>query len=281
MYIDCGKILTFIFNLDWNNFLSTLAGAFVGAWSAYRFNLKRTEKQQKDIQKAKLLKLFYDINILNKVFVYHYVNTDAEINNLTESEIKPFIPITINNTNFNIDEYGFITQFSPLLYEILTYVHHDINYICEQQNIALKYLEKKMTANIYYDYSKKLNDIKQFSVKLITKLFVSLININNILVKHYKCENLIKDEIVNAYIRANKIIDRTISDYENILNDKESNNKYDEIDLDTIKEDLEYIKEILDFWVIDFGLNKKQKKIIKTEINEQFHKKWGAKGNDL
>ena len=138
-----------------------------------------------------------------------------------------------------------------------------------------------MTANIYYDYSKKLNDIKQFSVKLITKLFVSLININNILVKHYKCENLIKDEIVNAYIRANKIIDRTISDYENILNDKESNNKYDEIDLDTIKEDLEYIKEILDFWVIDFGLNKKQKKIIKTEINEQFHKKWGAKGNDL
>lgn len=67
---------------------------------------------------------------------------------MTEAETKSFIPITINNTNFNIEEYGFITKFSPQLYEILTYVHHDINYIYEQQDKLEKFITKNKIRDI-------------------------------------------------------------------------------------------------------------------------------------
>lgn len=43
--------------IDWSNFISTLVGAFAGALGAYCFNLKQANKQQKEIEKAKLLKL--------------------------------------------------------------------------------------------------------------------------------------------------------------------------------------------------------------------------------
>ena len=45
--------------------------------------------------------------------------------------------------------------------------------------------------------------------------------------------------------------------------------------------DLNYINEVLDTWVMDFGLNRKQKEIIETEIAEQEKAKWEAPENDL
>ncbi len=261
--------------IDWSNFISTLAGAFAGAGGAYCFNLKQAEKQQKEIEKAKLLKLFYDINVLIKVFVYHHENIVAEINNLTESEVKSMVPITINDSNFNIDEYGFLTQYSPLLYEILTYVHSDINYICEQQDIISNYDHPIKL------YIEKLEHIEVSTVKLLAKLFVSLININNALVKYYKCENLIKDEVVNGYIRAKKIFDETQKDYLEMLNDPQVNEKYDVEEIKTIRVDLKYINEILNTWIIDFGLKRKQKALLEIEIKEQVQKKWEVEENDL
>ena len=264
--------------IDWNNFLSTLAGAFAGAWGAYFFNLKQADKQQKGIEKAKLLKLFYDINVLIKIFVYHHDNISAEIGNQTGEEIQSITPITIKDSNFNIDEYGFLTQQSPLLYEILTYVHGDINYIYEQQDILTEFIVKKVKLYIYLD---KLEHIKVSTVKLLAKLFVSLININNALVKYYKCENLIKDEVVNGYIRAKKILDETKKDYEDMLKDPKASEKYDVEEIKTIKADLEYINEIINTWVVDFGLKKKQKAILDTEIEEQVKKKWETPENCL
>ena len=264
--------------IDWNNFFSTLVGAFAGAWGAYCFNLRQANKQQKEIEKAKLLKLFYDINILIKVFVYHHDNIVAEIGNQTGEEIQSITPSTIKDSNFNIDEYGFLTQYSPLLYEILTYVHGDINYIYEQQDILTEFLTKEVKLYIYLD---KLEHIKVSTVKLLAKLLVTLININYALVKYYKCKNLIKDEVVNAYIRAKKILNETKKDYKEKLNDPQVDEKYDEEEIKTIKADLEYINEIINTWVIDLDLKKKQKAILDTEIEEQVKKKWEAPENDL
>lgn len=261
--------------IDWNNLFSTLIGAGAGALGAYWFNLKQANKHQKETEKSKLLKLFYDISILIKVFVYHHENTVAEINNLTTSEIKSVVPITIRNTNFDIDGYGFITKLSPKLYEMLTYVHHDINYIYEQQDLLQ-----------YYNHLKKLHistleHIEVSTVKLLAKLYVSLININNVLIKNYKCKNLIKDEVVNAYIRAKKIIDKTTDNYSETLKDPQIQQEYDMEEIITIQEDLKYINEIINAWVIDLGLKKKQKAISDTEIEEQVKKKWEAPENDL
>lgn len=278
MCIDCGKILTFILNLDWSNFISTLVGAFMGAFGAYCFNLKQADKQQKETEKAKLLKLFYDINVLIKIFVYYHDNIVAEIGNQTGEEIQSITPITIKDSNFNIDEYGFLTQYSPMLYEILTYVHHDINYIYEQQDVLTEFITQEVKLYIYLN---KLEHIKASTVKLLAKLFVSLININNALIKFYKCENLIKDDVVNAYLNSEMTINSTITEYKKILNDKDAQQQYDVEQLETYRVDLGYIKEILETWVINFGLKDKQKALLETEIKERVKKKQEAAENDL
>ena len=71
-------------NFDWENFLTTLFATGFGAWGAYCFNLKQARNQEKEIEKSKLLKLFYDVNILTKTYVYHHENCVAQINNLTK-----------------------------------------------------------------------------------------------------------------------------------------------------------------------------------------------------
>ena len=263
---------------DWGNFLSTLAGAGFGAFGAYYFNLKQAEKYQKDIEKAKALKLFYDINILAKVFVYHHENTVARMYNLTNSDIKFCIPITLQDTNFDIDEYGFITKTSPKLYEILSYIHQDICYVYEQEDIAAELLSQEVPLETYLI---KLTHIKVSTLKLLAKLYVALININKFLNKNYDCNNLIKEEVANSYIRVKKVINRDLKENKEIINDPESKKKMDEEDLITIQVDSEYINEILDTWVFDFKLNKKQKTKIDEEISKEVGKRWEAPENDL
>ncbi len=262
---------------DWQGFFTTIFATGFGALGAYFFNVQQAKNQQKNIEKAKLLKLFYDISILTKVFVYYYKNTIAEINNLTDIEVKSIVPIVINEANFKIEEYGFITQISPVLYEILTYVHHDINYILEQQAISSEFIENSINSKFYLD---KLKHIEVSTVKLLAKLFVSLVNINNMLVKYFQCKNLIKDEVVNAYIRSKKIIDKVISEYYRILNNTKNHRKYTEEELKTIKADFEYLNEILKFWIVDFGLNNRQKTLMQNEISVQIQKKWEVTEND-
>ena len=264
--------------VDWNNLLSTFIGAFAGALGAYFCNIKQANDELKSNEKAKLLKLFYDINILTKTFVYHYCNTAAQINNLTKADVMSCTPITIKDNNLDIDEYGFLTKLSPKLYEMLTYVHHDISYVCEQEDIATEFLCKEVPLETYLI---KLNHIKVSTLKLLAKLYVSLININRILVKHYKCQNLIKEEVANSYIRVKKVINRELKDCQEIINNSSSEKEHDKEDLKTIQLDSEYIKEILDTWVLDFELNIKQKIKIDEEITKEIGKRWEAPENDL
>ena len=264
--------------VDWNNLLSTFIGAFAGAMGAYFCNIKQANDELKSNEKAKLLKLFYDINILTKVFVYHHENTVAMMHNLTNSDLKSCIPITLEDTNFDINEYGFLIKTSPKLYEILTYVHHDISYVCEQEDIATEFLCKEVPLETYLI---KLNHIKVSTLKLLAKLYVSLININRILVKHYKCQNLIKEEVANSYIRVKKVINRELKECQEIINISSSEKEYDKEDLKTIRLDSEYINEILDTWGLDFALNKKQKIKLEEEITKEIGKRWEAPENDL
>ena len=52
-------------------------------------------------------------------------------------------------------------------------------------------------------------------------------------------------------------------------------------EVETYKIDLDYINEILDTWVMDFGLNRKQKEIIEKEIVNQVKLKWEAPENEI
>lgn len=265
-------------NFNWGNFLTTLFATVFGAWGAYCFNLKQARNQEKEIEKNKLLKLFYDINILTKVFVYHHENTVAMMHNLTNSDLKSCIPITLEDTNFDINEYGFLIKTSPKLYEILTYVHHDINYIYEQEGIATEFLCQEIDTK---DYLIKLEHIKVSTLKLLAKLYVGLVNINMLLNKEYGCQNLIKEEVANSYIRVKKVVNKDLKEYQEIINNPKSKKKMDEEDLKTIQVDSEYINEILDTWVLDFKLNKKQKIKLEEEISKEVGKRWEAPENDL
>lgn len=264
--------------VDWNNLLSTFIGAFAGALGAYFCNIKQAKDELKSNEKAKLLKLFYDINILTKTFVYHYCNTAAQINNLTKADVMSCTPITIKDNNLDIDEYGFLTKLSPKLYEMLTYVYHDIDYICEQENIATELLCQEVEAEVYLV---KLEHIKVSTLKLLAKLYVNLKNINCALVKYYGCKNLIKEEIINSHIRAKKVINRELKEFEKILSDTESKKKMDKEDLKTIQIDSEYIKEIMLTWYIDFSLCENQKEALKNIIERLEKEKWEAPENDL
>ena len=249
---------------DWGDFWTALFGAGFGTFTAYKLNICRENKKQDEEEKAKLLKLFYDINILIKAFVYYHENIAAKINNLITDELKSITPITIKNLNIKIEEYGFITTFSPKLYEILTYLVQDINYINEQEKISFEYFRKARKEVCLI----KLEHIKVSTKKLLAKLFVCLLNLNNALIKHYNLKNLIKDEVVNSYIRAKKVLDKTKNTYANILSTSKETN-IDKENLKTIKADLDYINEILDTWLMDFELNKKTKEKIEKEIAEQ------------
>lgn len=261
-----------------NGIITFFASGF-GALSAYFFNLKLVSFQKKSLEKSKMLKLLYDLNILLKIFVYHYENTVAEINNLTNKEIIPITQITINDINLNVDNYGFTTQFSPKLYEMLTYIKQDINYIYEQRDIAKEFLAK----NIYKIYLCKLTYIKAATFKLLTKLYICLLSVNNALIKHYKYENLITDEVTNSYIRAKKIIDNYINEGNEILQNYSKGKipKNENIEIETIKADIEYVNEILSTWELDFNLSSRQKTTLERDLTEQIKKRWNLPENDV
>lgn len=265
-------------NIDYGNLITTLFATGFGAWGAYCFSIKQAKDELKCNEKAKLLKLFYDVNILTKTYVYHHENCVAQINNLTKSNVMSCTPITIKDNNLDIDEYGFLTKLSPKLYEMLTYVYHDISYVCEQEDIATEFLCQEVCTK---DYLIKLEHIKVSTLKLLAKLYVGLVNINMLLNKEYGCQNLIKEEVANSYIRVKKVVNKDLKEYQEIINNPKSKKKMDEEDLKTIQVDSEYINEILDTWVLDFKINKKQKIKLEEEISKEVGKRWEAPENDL
>lgn len=272
-------------NIAWGNLFTTLcgalAGALTGSLAAFGLNIWRENKKQKEEEKGKLLKLFYDVSIIAKTFCYYYKNIQSSINGITKGTTPFQTPILLGSINSDINEYGFITKKEPKLYEILTLMQNDIL-------LLLKYNDnfEQLETNNQDETLDWLRFINAHIPKTVAKIFVALQNINLYLNRYYKSENLIKNEACNSYIRMKKILDEYKKQYQNIVNSKNPCDMFTERPLgdeevETYKIDLDYINEVLDTWVMDFGLNKKQKEIIETEIAEQEKSKWEETDNAL
>lgn len=264
-------------NIAWGNLFTT----FFGALAAFGCNIWHENIKQSKEEKGKLLKLFYDVSIIAKTFCYYYKNIQSSINGITKGTTPFQTPILLDAVDIDINEYGFIAQKAPKLYEILTLMQNDIllllNYNDNFEQLETNNQDEILGWLIY---------INTHIPKTLAKMFVVLQNINLYLSRYYKSENLIKNEACNSYIRMKKILDEYKKQYQIIVNDKNPCNMFTERPLGgeevaTYKIDLDYINEILDTWVMDFGLNKKQTEIIKTEIADQAKAKWEATENEI
>lgn len=263
------------------NFLITLSGTFVGAFLAFRFNIWQENIKQNEEEKAKLLKLFYDVSIIAKTFCYYYKNITSRIIELTDNVVQYQTPILLDAVDIDINDYGFITKKAPKLYEILTLMQNDIL-------LLLNYNDnfEQLETNNQDEILNWLLYINAHIPKALAKIFVALQNINFYLNRYYNSENLIKNEACNSYIRMMKFLDEYKKQYQKIVNSKNPCDMFTERPLGDeevaiYKIDLDYINEVLDTWVMDFGLNEKQKEIIETEIADQAKLKWEAPENEI
>lgn len=272
-------------NIAWGNLFTTLcgalAGALTGSLAAFGLNIWRENKKQKEEEKGKLLKLFYDVSIIAKTFCYYYKNIQSSINGITKGTTPFQTPLLLDDVDIDMNDYGFITNKAPKLYEILTLMQNDILLLLDY-NVNFEQLETNNQDEIL-DW---LIYINTHIPKTLAKIFVVLQNINLYLSRYYKSENLIKNEACNSYIRMKKILDEYKKQYQNIVNSKNPCDMFTERPLgneevETYKIDLNYINEVLDTWVMDFGLNRKQKEIIETKIAEQEKAKWEAPENEI
>ena len=266
---------------DWGNLVTALFASFFGALAAFGLNIWRENKKQNEEEKGKLLKLFYDVSIIAKTFCYYYKNIQSSINGITKGTTPFQTPILLDAVDIDINEYGFIAKKAPKLYEILTLMQNDIL-------LLLKYNDnfEQLETNNQDETLDWLRFINAHIPKTVAKIFVALQNINLYLNKYYKTENLIKNEACNSYIRMKKILDEYKKQYQNIVSAENpceifTKRPLGNEEVATYKIDLDYINEILDTWIMNFGLHKKQKEIIETEIADQAKSKWEAPENEI
>lgn len=266
---------------DWGDFWTALFASFFGALAAFGCNIWQENIKQNKEEKTKLLKLFYDISIVAKTFCYYYKNITSRIVGITNNTIQYETPILLDTINIDINDYGFIAKKAPKLYEILTLMQDDILLLLNYNN-DFEQLETKNQEEIL----NWLLFINAHIPKVIAKIFVAFQNINLYLNKYYKSKNLIKNEACNSYIRMKKILNEYKNQYQTIISDKNPCEIFTERplgndDVATIQVNLDYINKVLDTWVMDFGLNSKQKEIIKKEIAQQAELKWGVPENEI
>ena len=266
---------------DWGNLVTALFASFFGALAAFGLNIWRENIKQNAEEKGKLLKLFYDVSIIAKTFCYYYKNIQSSINGITKGTTPFQTPILLDAVDIDMNDYGFIAQKASKLYEILTLMQNDIL-------LLLKYNDnfEQLETNNQDETLDWLRFINAHIPKTVAKIFVALQNINLYLNKYYKSENLIKNEACNSYIRMKKILDEYKKQYQNIVSAENpceifTKRPLGNEEVATYKIDLDYINEILDTWIMNFGLHKKQKEIIKTEIADQAKLKWEAPENEI
>ena len=181
MDVDISKLILKIYNTENNSNLidflsntsSTLIGAFFGAWGAYLFNIRQDNNNQKEQEKALMIKLLYDINIYAKTLCYYYGNISSILESFLHKS-DPFItPIQINSIAINLEKYGFITVNSPKLYEILTYAFEDIKSIIDDQNHYI-YMDENGANN--NQLIEQLEEMKRMTIKGLAKMYVCLFN---------------------------------------------------------------------------------------------------------
>ena len=267
--------------IDWNNLFSTLIGAGAGAWGAYCFNLKQAEKQQKESEKSQLVQLFYDINILSKYLCRYASNAVQLAENICNGSVPYNTPLYMDPETIDIDKLGFITLKSNKMYEILSHTRMELVTIFEQGFIYNEAVARKKK-----DTMMQLVAICTLFPKLIAMIYVSLFNINSMLMKYYKSENLIKDNILNSMAEMLQIIDNAKKQYNEIIDSKDiicmyTGEPYTKEQKDGEKEDLEYIEYVLNEWVLDFGLSDGAKQRIKDDILKKLSETTEEAENDL
>ncbi len=268
-------------NFDWSNFFSTLVGAFAGAWGAYCFNLRQADKQQKETEKAQLVQLFYDLNILSK-YIYRYGSNAVQlVENIYNGSTPYNTPLSMDPETIDIEKLGFITLKSNKMYEILAHTRMEIVTIFEQGIVYNEAVIRKKKDTIM-----QLVSICILFPKLIAMIYVSLFNINSMLMKYYKSDNLIKDNVINSMAEMLSIIESAKKQYNQIINSKKiicmyTGKPYTQEQKDGEKEDLEYIEYVLREWVLDFGLSKKDKLKIENDIKNKLAENVEVAENDL
>ena len=252
MDIDYTQIFEFFKTTNWKDFFMPLLGAGFGSWTAYKLSTYRENVKLRSEERALLIKLLYDLNISAKTVCCYYNNVLSEIKSLSKKTSGYEIPISLSTAQLNLDNYGFIAKISPKLYETLTYVKEDIDYIINDNEILIREIDYPSK-----DYRSQLYSILTTIPKLTVKLYDSLLNVNSFLMKYYKTEDLLKDHVLNAIRRINKVIHITKIYYARIISSKKFKSQYLDKDIvksyrKLLKAELNYLNEILDTWILDF-----------------------------
>ena len=205
--------------------------------------------------------MFYDLHILSKEIYEHYSNALQVIGNIIKDKEYFLLNSLIDLKLIDVEKFGFITLKSNKMYEILTYTKNECSNFMEQCN---KYnndlIDKKTKYSLVY-----LKNIEILTPKLLTMVYVSLLNINAMLIKHYKSKNLIEDIVAKNIKRLSVFINQTKKNYEEKINnpklvDKYTNKPYTKEEKKGYKEDLDYINYVLSEWILDFKLSKNIRK---------------------
>lgn len=254
--------------LDFANFLTTISATGFGAWGAYLFSLKQEEKRQKEAEKSQLVQLFYDLNILSK-YIYRYGTNVKKLAQSICNGTSPYnTPIAMDSETIDIEKLGFITLKSNKMYEILSHTRMEILTIFEQGIIYNETVIKKKKDTIA-----QLVTICILFPKLVTMIYVCLININSMLIKYYNVDNLIKDNILNTMTEMLEVIENAKKEYNNVINNEElicfyTGKPYTQEQKDGEREDLEYIEYVLNDWILDFELKNSGLKSILNYIKK-------------
>lgn len=241
-----------ICNINWNPFLSSSLGAGFGSLTAYKLSTYKENVKLRLEERAFLIKLLYDLNISAKTVCCYYNNVLSEVKSIPKNTSGYEIPISLSTAQLNLDNYGFIAKISPKLYETLTYVKEDIDYMINDNDILVREIDYPSK-----DYRYQLYNILTFLPKVTAKIYVSLLNVNSFLMKYYETENLLKDHVLNAIRRINKVIYITKAYYTRINSNNKFKSKYLDKDIvlkykKLLKAELNYLNEILNTWILDF-----------------------------
>lgn len=252
MDINYTNILSFLYNTSWKDLILPLLGAGFGSWMAYKLNNRQENQRQYSNERAHLIKLVYDLNISAKTLCYYYNNILSEIKSISNKSHEYNIPILLTSAKLNLEQYGFISKESAKFYEILTYAKEDIDYIINENEILIREIDYPSK-----DYIRQLYSIFTTIPKVITKIYVCLLNANSFLNKYYKTDNLLKDNVLNAIKRIKKVIHITNIYYAKIISKNNFESKYLNKNIlktykKVLKIDLNYINEILNTWALDF-----------------------------
>ncbi len=251
---------------DWGDFWTALFASFFGALAAFYLNILAENKKQKEKERSILIQLFYDINLIAKYFYLYSSNVNTLIISISKGKTPYNTTLSVNAENININNCGFIANYSCKLYETLTHMQLNIFKTIEQGIIYNEAVINKKKDTIL-----QLLAINELFPKILAQIYTNLYSINALLISKYKNENLIKDNLLNTFAEIQMFISEVKKQYNDILKDDSyiylvTGKKYTKEQKENILENLNYIDYIMNTWIEDFKLNSKIKKQIETSI---------------